>query len=76
MIQLFGGQGIGDRLMFDALARSLSNVKQIGSIAVITDPKDENAATFYKEFNFMPLKADRLFLPMTEVQLLIASRFK
>lgn len=63
----FRAQGIGDCLMQDALARSLAGSADIGSIGVITDPKDDRAGKFYLEFGFKPLTSGRLFLPMAEI---------
>jgi GNAT superfamily N-acetyltransferase len=63
----FRGQGIGDRLMEDALARALARSAEVGSIAMITDAKDERAAAFYRGFGFTPLTGNRLFLPMSEI---------
>lgn len=65
--EAFRGQGIGDRLMGDALARALAGSAEVGSIGVITDPKDDRAARFYAEFGFQPATGGRLFLPMTEI---------
>jgi GNAT superfamily N-acetyltransferase len=45
--EAFRGQGIGDRLMEDALARALAGSAEVGSIGVITDPKDDRTARFY-----------------------------
>jgi GNAT superfamily N-acetyltransferase len=63
----FRGQGLGDRLMQDAFARTAAASFEVGSVAMITDPKDERAARFYKEFGFRPLAGQRLFLTMTEI---------
>ena len=63
----FRGMGIGDRLMLDALSRAVAASAEIGSIGVITDPKDERAVNFYREFGFAPLPGGRLFLPMAEI---------
>src|SRR5439155_564641 len=63
----FRRQGIGDRLMQDALARALAGSAQVGSIGIITDPKDERAAKFYREFGFQPLTGGRLFLPVAQI---------
>ena len=69
--QAFHGQGIGDRLIEDALARALAGSAEVGSIGVITDPKDDRAARFYREFGFQPLSSGRQFLPMTEIMRLL-----
>lgn len=60
--------------MANALKRAWSISRRVGSIAVVTDPKDAKAAEFYIEFNFRQLKPGRLFLPMKEIEGLLASR--
>ena len=65
--EAFRGQGIGDRLIQDALARAFAGSAEVGSTAMITDPKDERATAFYRGFGFLPLTGNRLFLPMTEI---------
>ena len=66
----FAGQGIGERLLMDALYRSLCNSKEVGSWAVVVDAKDEKAATFYEQFGFirLPKIPKRLFLPMKTIE--------
>lgn len=61
------GQRLGDRLMISALTRARAGAEQVGSWAVITDPKDDRARRFYEAFGFKPLTADRLFLPMKDI---------
>lgn len=63
----FKGQGIGNLLMVDALQRAYESSSVIGSVAVVTDPKDDRAARFYAEFGFKPLDGRRMFLPMKAV---------
>ena len=70
----FRGHGIGDRLLFNALARAFSSSHEVGSLAVVTDPKDEKAADFYRAFHFLPLNSGRMFLPMREVGQLLELR--
>jgi ribosomal protein S18 acetylase RimI-like enzyme len=72
--EVFRGQGIGDRLMQDALARAFAGSAEVGSTAMITDPKDERAAAFYRDFGFQPFPGNRLFLPMTEIVRLLQQR--
>jgi GNAT superfamily N-acetyltransferase len=64
----FKGQGIGNLLMVDALQRAHKSSSVIGSVAIVTDPKDERALRFYAEFGFKPLDGRRMFLPMKAVQ--------
>jgi len=70
----FRAQGIGDRLLFNALVRAFSTSKEVGSVVVVTDPKDEKAADFYRGFRFLPLKSGRMFLPMKEIAQLLKQR--
>jgi ribosomal protein S18 acetylase RimI-like enzyme len=46
------GHGLGGRLLWDALNRSERASRDIGSVAVIVDAKDENAARFYERYGF------------------------
>jgi GNAT superfamily N-acetyltransferase len=62
-------QGIGELLLIDALKRcyDVSN-KSIGSMAVIVDPLDEQAISFYKKYGFIELPdSGRMFLPMKTI---------
>ena len=61
------GQGLGEILLLDALARALSS--EIASFAVTVDPIDEAARRFYQRYRFLPLGLDerRLFLPMSDI---------
>ncbi|HXT41210.1 MAG TPA: GNAT family N-acetyltransferase [Candidatus Angelobacter sp.] len=63
----FKGQGLGDLLMVDALKRAYENSSVIGSVAVVVDPKNENAAKFYSTFGFHPLDGQKMFLPMKAI---------
>ncbi len=66
----FRGQGLGARLLMDALFRSLGLSNEIASAAVIVDAKGASAIAFYKKYGFMELpKVDRrLFLPMGTIE--------
>lgn len=68
----FRGQGLGERLLMDALHRALQSSRQIASAAVVVDARDDQAVTFYRKYGFidLPKIERRLFLPMgTIVQL-------
>jgi predicted GNAT family N-acyltransferase len=62
----FKGQGIGDRLMISALSRSVEGARQVASWAVVTDPRDARARRLYEAFGFLPLTAERWFVPMKQ----------
>ncbi len=65
--QDYKGQRLGRQLLFDALIRAFRVSSDVGSMAVVTDPKNEAAQKFYERYGFEPLattERPRLFLPM------------
>jgi GNAT superfamily N-acetyltransferase len=69
----FRGQGLGDRLMMSALARAAHGAEEVASWAIVTDPKDDKARRFYEEFGFSELEANRLFITMKQVKVLLSA---
>ena len=65
----FKGQRLGELLLIDALRRSyITSVESVGSMAVIVDPIDENAAKFYSKYDFILLPdSGKMFLTMTTI---------
>ncbi len=63
------GHGLGERVLVDALARSLAASKLVASHAVIVDAKDLDAVAFYERYGFIPFpgQPQRLFLPMKTI---------
>ncbi len=68
----FKGKGNGEILLLDALKRCLDVAETtLGSMAVVVDPIDEIAVSFYKKYGFILLPdSDRMFLPMKTISLL------
>ena len=66
------GEGLGDRLLYDAFRRAYA--AEIPSVLIVTDPKDENAEEFYAKHGFRKLSAKRMFILMTDVAELFRSR--
>lgn len=66
----FRRQRLGEFLLMDALMRSAIGSKDIGSVAVIVDAKDEAAVKFYECYEFLRLPGhpQRLFIPMKTVE--------
>jgi GNAT superfamily N-acetyltransferase len=62
----FRGQGIGDRLMASVLHRSVAASVEVASWAIVTDPKDQAARSFYEGFGFQPLTEQRLYLTIKQ----------
>ena len=63
------GQGIGKLLLLDGLKRCYDvSTKNIGSMAVVVDPLDEDAVRFYKKYGFIILPdSGRMFLLMNTI---------
>jgi GNAT superfamily N-acetyltransferase len=71
----YRGQGLGEFLLLDALQRSLSQSRGIGSVAVVVDAKNEQTRYFYRRYEFIqfPDYPSRLFLPMKSIEMLFAA---
>lgn len=64
----FQGQGIGKLILVDALKRSYELSKTIGSFAVVVDPIDKDAESFYDKYGFIKLPdSGKMFLPMKTI---------
>jgi predicted GNAT family N-acyltransferase len=70
----FKGSGVGELVLMDALRRALDHSRNIASLAVVVDAKDEKAHAFYKAYGFidLPDHPNRLFLPLKTVELLFS----
>jgi predicted GNAT family N-acyltransferase len=72
--QEFKGKGVGELLLMGALKRALDHSRNIASLAVVVDAKDEKARTFYRTYGFinLPDHPNRLFLPMRTIEQLFS----
>ncbi|MBC7981090.1 MAG: GNAT family N-acetyltransferase [Armatimonadetes bacterium] len=68
----FKGQGLGNRLMMSAFTRAAHAAEEVASWAIVTDSKNHNARRFYEEFGFSELRANRLFMTMKQVTVLLS----
>ncbi len=68
------GKGAGEHLLMDALRRALDTSREVASMAVVVDAKDDNAVQFYRRYGFITFadQPRRLFLPMTVIERLLA----
>lgn len=66
----FKGAGLGEILLMGALERSLLHSKNIASLAVVVDAKDEKARNFYQSYGFvdLPDHPNRLFMLMQTIE--------
>lgn len=70
----FQGQGLGQVLLLDAMARVIRVAELSGCIGLTVDTKDDKAAGFYQGFGFRqaPENGLLLFMPLPEIQQLFA----
>jgi len=64
----FKGKGVGPILMRDALERAWKHSAEIGTVVIVTDPKEAKAAAFYSQYGFRRLDEKRMFVSMQEVE--------
>lgn len=63
------GKGFGEILLFDALKKCLDLSNQLGILAVIVDPIDDKAISFYKSYGFIELPtSNKMFLAMKTIE--------
>lgn len=64
------GKGAGEHLLMDALRRALAASREVASVAVVVDAKDDTVVSFYRRYGFstFPDQPNRLFLPMAVVE--------
>ena len=64
----YKGQGVGEILLADALKRAYQASTTIGACAIVTDPINEKARSFYQSFGFISLASGRMFISMETVK--------
>lgn len=64
------GERLGEGLLIDAFRRCLDIADQAGVYAIIVHAKDEEAARFYRRYEFIPIVGQslHLFLPLATVR--------
>lgn len=64
------GQGLGERLLFDALFRAQQVASQMGTFALVVDALNDQAAQFYLRYGFKTLADDprHLYLSIKEIR--------
>lgn len=64
------GQGLGEKLLMDALWTAYEISKKAGVMGVVVDAKDEGVKGFYQKYGFIafPDHPLRLYLPMKTIQ--------
>lgn len=63
------GNHYGEMLLFDALDKCIETSKKIGLYAVIVDPIDDKAVTFYESYGFIMLPdINKMFIPIKTIE--------
>lgn len=61
----FQGEHLGASLLGDAIRRSVLVAEQIGAKALLVDPADDAARSFYEKYGFRPIPGmDRMYLSL------------
>ncbi|MBT1175451.1 GNAT family N-acetyltransferase [Bifidobacterium sp. LC6] len=61
----FQGEGLGWKLLQDAIIRAHAISQQLGSRAIIVDPYNDSARSFYEHFGFRPIPGnDSMYLKL------------
>lgn len=73
--QNFHGQGIGERLLSDALIRIVEASRLSASFVVLVDAKEQSTG-FYRKYGFVPLKQNSLtlFVPVKTISEAVGTR--
>ena len=63
------GQKLGEFLLMDALSKALANTGEVAAVAVIVDAMNDEAACFYRHYDFQPFpeQPHKLLLPMRTI---------
>ena len=68
----YKGQGLGKVLLIDALIRSFLVSKTVASFAVVVDPLDQDAVSFYERHEFIALENGKMFMSMKTIEQLVS----
>lgn len=63
-------RGLGSRMLLDAMDRVMRVAEHMGIIGFFVDAKDEEAASYYRQFGFVSLPDNvlELFLPLATIR--------
>ena len=66
------GQRYGELLLINALQRCSKISESLGTLAITVDPIDENAASFFYKYGFIPLDSGKMFITIKTIRDLFA----
>lgn len=63
------GKGFGEYLLIEALNQCVELSEKVGTLAVMVDPIDKNAESFYERYNFTKLPdSGKMFIPIKTIR--------
>ena len=63
------GKGFGEILLMHALEKCVNISESLGVLAVIVDPIDEKAISFYTKYGFILIPSNnKMFIPIKTIQ--------
>lgn len=63
------GKGLGAHLLSDAMERCLALSEQLGTLALVVEPIDDNAVKFYQRFGFILIPdTGKMFIAMQTIR--------
>ncbi len=64
----FKGNGYGELILLDALNRCVEISQNLGTLAIVVDPIDEKAVSFYSKYGFILIPdTGKMFIPIKTV---------
>ena len=65
----YQGNGYGELILMDALNKCVDISAKLGILAVVVDPKDVEAQSFYKKYGFILLPGTgKMFIPIKTIE--------
>ena len=65
----FKGKGLGELILMDALNRCVEISKNLGTLAIVVDPIDDDAKRFYQKYGFILIPGTgKMFIPIKTIE--------
>ncbi len=65
----FKGNGYGELILIDALNRCVEISQNLGTLAIVVDPIDAKAGTFYSKYGFILIPGTgKMFIPIKTIE--------
>lgn len=67
------GSGCGEYLLVNAFKRIVKLTESLGVMAVVVDPIDDKAISFYQKYGFVLLESGKMFKTMKSIRTFVAA---